>query len=230
MQRIVITGASRGIGRATAVRLATDGRMIVLIGRDRETLDETRRLVEQKGGVAEIIVADLTTINGAQTLATTLSGDRVDVLVNNAGVSNVGSVCDLTVEQWQEALAVNVTAPFLLVKAILPRMEAGSAIVNVLSVANKVSFPDWSAYTTSKAALEGFSRVLREEVRPRGIRVIDAYLAATATDLWDSVPGEWDREGMLRPEEAAEAIAYAIERPAGVLVESISVGGVGGNL
>ncbi len=230
MQRCVITGASRGIGRALALRLAQVDREIVLVGRNEEGLRETQRLVEGKGGGAVVVVGRLESVPGAEDAAKKIAGGRVDVLVNNAGVSNVGPIGELTAAQWEEALMVNVTAPFVLVKAVLPKMAAGSTIVNVLSVANKVTFPNWAAYTMSKAALEGFSRVLREEVRPQGIRVVDAYIAATDTELWEAVPGEWKREGMLRPAEAAEAIAYAIERPNSVLVESISVGSLGGNL
>lgn len=230
MERYLITGASRGIGRVLAVRLARPERTIVVQGRNREGLNETRRLVEEAGGKVEAIIGELDTPQGVEAVVAAMAGERLDALVNNAAVSNVAGINELTVEQWQEAVAVNITAPFLLVKGLLPRMEKGSTIVNVLSVANKVTFPNWSAYTMSKAALEGFSRVLREEVRGWGIRVIDVYPAATATELWDDVPGEWNRAGMLQPEEAAEAIAYAIERPSEVLVESISVGSVGGNL
>lgn len=82
----------------------------------------------------------------------------------------------------------------------------------------------------SKFALDGFTRALREELRPRGIRIINIYPAATATDIWNSIPGEWPRENMIKPEEVAEAVAYAYSRPASVLVEDITVGSSGGNL
>ena len=230
VERYVITGASRGIGRALAVRLAHKDRVLVIQGRSRDALNETRDAIKAKGGRVEPLIAELDTDQGLDTLVAALTGDRVDALINNAGVSHVAPIEELTIEQWQETLAVNVTAPFVLIQKLLPRMNRGATIVNVLSVANKVSFPSWTVYTMSKAALEGFSRVLREELRPRGIRVIDVYPAATATDLWDSVPGDWPKEGMLAPEQVAQAVAFALERPAEVLVDSISVGSLGGNL
>lgn len=230
MERYVITGASRGIGRALAVRLAHEDRVLVIQGRSRDALNETRDAVEEKGGRVEPLIAELDTVQGLNSFAAALTGDRVDALINNAGISHVAPIEELTIEQWQETLTVNVTAPFLLTQKLLPRMNRGATIVNILSVANKVSFPSWTAYTMSKAALEGFSRVLREELRPRGIRVIDVYPAATATDLWDGVPGDWPKEGMLAPEQVAQAVAFALERPAEVLVDSISVGSLGGNL
>ncbi len=230
MNTIVVTGASRGIGRATAVRLAASGRRLILNGRDEEALRKTAELVQSAGGRPELIVGDLTTKSGIEALAAGVSGESLDVLVNNAGLSNVAAVEKLTLEAWEQTMAVNLTAPFMLTQKLMGKMGEGAAIVNLLSVACKVSFPEWSAYTASKAALEGFSRILREEMRPRGIRVIDIYPAATATDLWDEVPGEWNREGMLDPREVAESIAYALDRPSGVLVDSISVGNLGGNL
>jgi len=227
-KRILITGASRGIGRAIARRLADDGVTLILHGRDRAALEETSKLVTVSGGEAVIAPADLADSTSVDRLADTAG--TVDAIVHNAGISVVAPVEELTPEQWQAVLAVNVTAPFLLTRRLLPTMIAGGSIVHILSVANKAAFPHWSAYTMSKAALEGFGRCLREEVRGRGIRVIDIYAAATATDLWQSVPGEWSLDKMMPPDEVAEAVAYALSRPPEVLVDSISVGGVGGSL
>jgi NAD(P)-dependent dehydrogenase (short-subunit alcohol dehydrogenase family) len=109
-------------------------------------------------------------------------------------------------------------------------MPEGAAIVNLLSVAAKTVFPGWSAYCMSKFALDGFARALREELRARKIRVINLYPAATNTDLWDGVEGDFPREKMMPPEEVAEAVAYGLSRPPSVLVEDISVGSIGGNL
>ena len=81
----------------------------------------------------------------------------------------------------------------------------------------------------SKFALDGFSKSLREELRPRGIRVINIYPSATATAIWDGIEGDWDKSGMLAPEETAEALAYALERPSSVLVDEISLGNMAGN-
>jgi len=135
----------------------------------------------------------------------------------------------ITLEQWQTTLAVNVTAPFLLMQKLLPRLPPGAAIINILSVAATTAFPNWSSYGMSKYALDGVTRAVREELRPKNIRVINIYPAATATGMWDGISGEWSAEAMLPPEEVAEAVAYALSRPASVLVESIHVGHISGN-
>jgi NAD(P)-dependent dehydrogenase (short-subunit alcohol dehydrogenase family) len=224
MDRYLITGASRGIGRAIALRLAYPDRTLLLHGRDEKALEESRRLVSEKGAQAVVIAADISTVAGVEQLAERVGTDDLGVLVNNAGVAYVEPFEKITLEHWQKTLAVNVTAPFL-----LDRLKRGSSIVNILSVAARTAFPNWSSYCMSKFALEGFSRCLREEMRSRGIRVINIYPSATATGMWDGVEGDWEKNKMLPPEEVAEALAYALERPSAVMVEDISLGDIAGN-
>src|SRR6266702_6445217 len=109
-------------------------------------------------------------------------------------------------------------------------MPPGSSIVNILSVAAKRGFPNWSAYCMSKFALEGFSQSIREELRDRKILVINIYPAATDTDIWDSIQGKWPRQKMISPEEVASAVAYAMSRPADVALENITLSSLTGNL
>src|SRR5437762_13153990 len=111
-----------------------------------------------------------------------------------------------------------------------PGMPPGSSIVNILSIAAKTGFPNWSSYCMSKFALEGFSQAVREEVRSRGIRVLNVYPAATSTEIWNGVQGEWPREQMLSPEEIGAAVAFAISRPGDVAVENITLQNVSGAL
>ncbi len=131
-------------------------------------------------------------------------------MINNAGVAVVKPLDQITLQEWQTIFAVNVTAPFLLTQRLLPMMPSGASIVNILSVTAKTGFPSWSAYCMSKFALEGFSQSVREEVRPRGIRVLNIYPAATNTEIWNAVEGEWPREQMMLPEEIGDAVAYAL--------------------
>ena len=229
MERILVTGAGRGIGRAIACRLADHGRLLLLHGRDRKALEETARLADAKGASTLIVKSDLSTPAGIDAIVGAVGDQPLDVLLNNAGVAYVAPFQNITLEQWQTTLAVNVTAPFLLVQKLLPCLTGGSAIVNILSVAATSAFPNWSGYCMSKFALDGFTRAVREELRPRGIRVINIYPAATATDMWDGISGEWSAEAMLPPNEVAEAVAYGLSRPASVLVESIHVGHISGN-
>lgn len=230
MERYLITGASRGIGRAIALRLAEAGRILLLHGRDKTALEKSCHLVKDKGGEVVPIVADLGNLNEVEVLIRKVGSDPLQVLVNNAGVAFVKPFDEVTLVQWQQTLAVNVTAPFLLMQRLLPLMPKGASIVNILSIAARVGSPNWSSYCMSKFALEGLSQSVREELRPRGIRLITIYPAATTTDIWNNVPGTWPREKMLKPEEVAEAVHFALTRPSDTLVETITVGNLEGKL
>lgn len=230
MTRILITGASRGIGRAIALRLARPDATLLLHGRDRAALDGVAAEVRARGAEAEVLVAELIDTMAVSAMADTVASRPLDVLVNNAGLAVVAPLAELTLDQWQQSLAVGVTAPFLLLQRLAPVMPAGGSVVNVSSVAVRSAFPGWAAYAAAKHALEGLAAVARAELRGRGIRVINVYPAATDTEIWDAVPGDFPRERMMGAEETAEAVGYALERPAGVMVDSIHVGGVGGDL
>ena len=118
----------------------------------------------------------------------------------------------------------------MLTQHFAPRMKPGSTIVNVLSVAAKSGFANWSAYCMSKFALEGFSQSVREELREHGLRVVNVYPAATNTEIWDCVAGDSPRDKMMAPEEIADAVAFALSRPNQVAMGNITLKNVGGNL
>ncbi len=229
-ERYLVTGSSRGIGRAIAVRLAAPGRTIIIHGRDERALGQTCRMVRGKRAKARPVIADLSSHPGIETVVSSVGRGPLQVFVNNAGVGFVAPVEQITYQQWRRTLAVNVTAPFLLIRKLLPLMRAGSAIVNILSIAARTGFATWTSYCMSKFALEGFSQALREELRPRGIRVINVYPSATDTDFWSGIPGDWPRDKMLNPDEVAAAVAYAVSRPQTVAVENIEVGNITGKI
>ena len=230
MKRYLITGASRGIGRAIADKLAGPDRTLLLHGRDREALAKTRDSVEAKGGKTMSLCYDLRDPVMVQKLIDEAGDSPLDALINNAGIAMVKPLAEISLEEWQSSFALNVTAPFLLTQKLLPIMTAGSTIVNILSIAAKTGFPNWSGYCMSKFALEGFTQSVREELRPRGIRVVNVYPAATNTEIWNAVEGEWPREKMLSADEIGEAVAYALSRPGDVAVENIELKNVSGRL
>jgi short-subunit dehydrogenase len=230
MKRVLITGASRGIGRAIALRLADHDRTLLLHGRDATALDAVAAEVRERGATAETHVADLADPDAALRLADAAATDPLDVLINNAGHAVVKPLAEISLHEWQQSLNVGVTAPFLLTQRLAPHMPEGGSVVNVLSVAVRTAFPGWAAYVAAKHALDGFAAVVREELRGQGIRVINVYPAASDTEIWRAVPGEVPRERMMPPTETADAIAYALERPKTVLVDSVHVGGIWGNL
>lgn len=230
MERILITGASRGIGEAIALGLAGPGRELILHGRDAGALAKVAVGVGSRGAAARVVVADLRASEGIATLVTAGCEGPLAALIHNAGIGVVKPVEKITLEEWRRSLDIMLTAPFLLSRDLLPSMSAGSSIVHVLSVAARRGFPGWGAYCAAKFALEGFSQSLREELRPRGIRVINIYPAATDSSLWDGLQGEWPRDRMLPPSEVAEAVAYALGRPGTTVIEGLSIGHVSGAL
>jgi short-subunit dehydrogenase len=230
VKRHLITGASRGIGRAIAEKLAASDTTFFLHGRDEAALEETAAAVRAKGGVAVSTAYDLRDEAQISALAEAVSDEPLDVLINNAGVAVVKPFTEISLQEWRDTLDVNVTAPFLLTQKLVPKMRPGSSIVNILSVAAKTGFPGWSSYAMSKFALEGFSQSLREELRPRGVRVINIYPAATDTEIWNGVEGEWPREKMMSAHDVADAVEFALSRPAGLLIENITLGQVSGSL
>ena len=230
MKRILITGASRGIGRAIAEALAAEGVILLLHGRDRRALGETRRAAEAKGAQTVEIVCDLAKPADIEKMIAEIGSAPLDILVHNAGIAVVKPYDTVSAEEWAATLAVNVTAPFLLTRKLAPHMGSGASIVNILSIAAKTGFPGWSSYSMSKFALEGFSQSVREELRPRGIRVINIYPAATATEIWNGVEGDWPRDKMMSALEVADAVRFALSRPADVAVENITVASTAGTL
>src|SRR5438094_6617674 len=230
MKRYLITGASRGIGRAIAEKLAAPDVTLLLHGRDTVALADVCKSL--KANCANIIrlIHDLAVASGVADLIAEVGKDPLDLLVNNAGVAIVKPFGEITPIEWEQTLGVNVTAPFMLTQHFAPRMPPGSSVVNILSIAARTGFPNWSAYCMSKFAVEGFSQSVREELRDRKIRVINVYPAATDTNIWDHIEGDWPRGKMISPEEVASAVAYALSRPTDVTLENITLYSLVGNL
>jgi short-subunit dehydrogenase len=230
MKRYLITGASRGIGRAIAEKLAAKDVELLLHGRDTVALAQTRTAVQPQCAKVMLLVHDLATPRGISDLVAEVGNEQIDLLVNNAGVAVVKPFTEITSIEWEQTVGVNITAPFMLTQHFTPRMPPGSSVVNILSIAAKTGFANWSAYCMSKFALEGLSQCVREELRDRRIRVINVYPAATDTNIWTRIEGKWPRHKMISPEDVASAVAYALSRPADVALENISISNLTGNL
>jgi NAD(P)-dependent dehydrogenase (short-subunit alcohol dehydrogenase family) len=230
MKRYLVTGASRGIGRAIAETLAAPDVALLLHGRDTVALAEVCKSVKPRCGRVVRLIHDLAVSSGVSYLIAAFGSDPLDLLVNNAGIAIVKPFGEITHVEWEQTLGVNVTAPFLLTQRFAPEMPPGSSIVNILSIAAKTGFANWSAYCMSKFALEGFSQSVREELREHKIRVINIYPAATDTNIWNNLDGDWPREKMISPNDVASAVAYALSRPADVVLENISLSNLTGNL
>jgi NAD(P)-dependent dehydrogenase (short-subunit alcohol dehydrogenase family) len=230
MKRYLITGASRGIGRAIAKKLAAADVTLLLHGRDTVALAETCKSLKSDCAGVISLIHDLATPSGVSDLMAEVGDRPLDLLVNNAGIAIVKPFAEITPVEWEQTLGVNVTAPFLLTQHFAPRMPPGASIVNVLSIAATTGFPNWSAYCMSKFALEGFFQSVREELREHKIRVINIYPAAADTEIWNGIEGDWPRRKMISAEQVASAVAYALSRPSDVAVENITISSAAGNL
>jgi NAD(P)-dependent dehydrogenase (short-subunit alcohol dehydrogenase family) len=182
----IVTGASSGIGRATAIRLAHDGCQLLAVGRDLGALNETCQTIRSTGGVAHALAADVTSADAPArivTAALTHFG-RIDVLVNAAGIIASGTVAATTDAAWDEMMDVNVRAPFRLIReATAALSEAKGAIVNVSSVTGTRAFPGVAAYCVSKAAVDQLTRVAALEMAASGVRVNAVNPGVVVTNL-----------------------------------------------
>ena len=171
----VITGASRGIGLAIGQALAAEGCKVVLSARNHAALKKAASAFS--AGSARVVAeaCDVRDPGSVERLFKTVKREfkRVDILINNAGIAHpLLNVDELSVEQWNDVIATNLTGLFLCTRTALPLMPAGGAIVNNLSIAARTTFPKFSAYDASKQGALGFTNTLREELRERRIRVI----------------------------------------------------------
>lgn len=229
---VLITGASSGIGAATALALAERMR-VVLVARRRDRLDALVARIAAAGGRAWAVVADLERPGEPERAvaeAVRLAGG-IDVVVNNAGVFLAAGVGDIDAEHLARQWRLNVQAPILLAQAAVPHLAArgGGTIVNVSSVAAEATFTGCSVYSATKAALDCWSRVAREELRAKRIRVGVVSPGATATDIWPA-ESTFDRSRMCRAEDVAQAIRTVIEAPASASIDRIVVTPPGGPL
>ena len=214
----VVTGASRGIGRAIAVRLAST-HDIIAVARAREELVELAAEIEKGGGKCTVLALDVT---DSAAVATALSGQRADVLVNNAGVGVLKPMLELTPEDWRRMVDVNFNALFHVTRAVLPGMiERGRGhIVIVGSIAGRSAFVGGTCYGGTKHAVMGFSESLMLEVRDKGVKVSVVNPGSVATDFFR---GERDTSWMLTADDVAEAVHHAIDTPPRVLTHRIEV-------
>jgi NAD(P)-dependent dehydrogenase (short-subunit alcohol dehydrogenase family) len=221
----LVTGASSGLGRATAIALAAAGADVALAARSEEELESAREDASNLGSRALVVPLDLAREEDAERAVgqTVEAFRRIDVLVNAAGTDVPGSVEELDVEGWDRTLSVNLRAPFLLSKAAFPRMReaGGGTIVNVSSVAGKKGWANASAYCASKFGLTGLTEALADEGREHGIRAIVLYPGAMATNWGAFSPEERRRSGteeapatqVLRPERVADFIVWFVASP-----------------
>jgi NAD(P)-dependent dehydrogenase (short-subunit alcohol dehydrogenase family) len=222
----LITGASRGIGLAIARKFAQQGCNLIITGRDEKSLQKvSRELLRLKIRVLAVR-CDVRDPHSVDTLFRSIRREfpRLDILVNNAGISHSNLRIDkLPFPVWKDVFQTNMDGMFLVTQAALALMENGASIVNNLSIAATRVFAGSAAYNASKHAARGFSNTLREELRPRGIRVIGLEAGATDTEIWKTLWPQAPRLKMMSPEAVAEAVLSAVLLPANATMETIEI-------
>jgi len=229
----IITGGNRGIGLELAKLLGREGCSLVITGRDAGKLKEAEASLQKNHVTVSAFPCDVGDPAQVEKLfqAFRERHSSIDILINNAGTAHaLAAIEQLPIEAWNQAIATNLTGMFLMTRGALPLMPAGATIVNNLSVAATQSFPGMAAYNASKAGALGFTDVLREEVRKRGIRVLAVVAGATDTAIWDQFWAEAPRHKMISPATVAAAILHALTVPAEAAIEQIRIGPVAGTL
>jgi NADP-dependent 3-hydroxy acid dehydrogenase YdfG len=224
---VVITGGSKGIGKAIAFGLAAAGARIVLAARTPETLEQVAVNLRESGAEVLAVPTDVTDAVAVERLIqrTLDVYQRVDILINNAGIGRFGPVVDFTSSDWDAVIDSNLKAIYLCTKSALPHMlaQGSGQIINVLSIAAKVPFEASSAYCAAKAGALAFTKVLASEVRQQNIRVTAVLPGSVHTPFWDEIPQHPDFEQMLKPEHVADTVVSVCQQPSGMVTEEIVV-------
>jgi len=234
---VLLTGASSGIGWASAKLLAARGFRLVLVARRAERLEQLVEEITQDTGQAIALPGDVTDPN-AMPAAVRVAEERwgqVDVLVNNAGIMPLSPLSQGRIDDWTRMVDVNIKGPLHALAAVLPGMleRHGGHIVNVGSVAGRRPFPGGTVYSATKFAVRSLSAGIQLELSAeRGIRVTDIEPGVVRTELMDHIPDDevrkrfadtWEERAPLEPSDVAEAIRFALEAPDRVNINEILI-------
>ena len=226
-QIAIVTGASRGIGRAISVALAQEAATVVLVARSKPKLKETAELVKQAGGNAEIIVTDLLQEESIKKLVKTVDEKfhQLDILINNAGITHSSKFEETRTEDWQRCMQINASAPFILCREALPllRKSSTSYIINISSVVGVKGYPLQSAYTASKHAVRGMTISLAEELNGTNVRVHLICPGGVDTELIPRVRPDLKSEDLMRPEEIAELVLYLVTHKGKAMIDELHI-------
>ncbi len=233
---IIISGASSGIGEATALKLSKEGAKVVLSARRKDKLNELKKTIEKRDGKALVVIADVTKKSDMEKLVTKTLEEygHVDAIINNAGLMPLSFVKNLKTDEWEKMVDVNIKGVLNGVAAVLPTLIKNKQghIINISSTAAYRYFPGGAVYCATKAAVKMFSDSLRQELAPAyGICVSSIEPGAVATHLMDTITdkdildklSKMQKMTMLEPEDIAEAIYYALTQPNRVNINNVYI-------
>lgn len=223
----LVTGASRGIGKAIAIALLGAGVHVMATARSEMDLQRLAEDAANLEGHCDIARADLADSITAQDLVeeTVARFGRLDILVNNAGELLSRSIAETTADDWDRVMAVNARAPFLLSREACERMKAagGGTIIQIASVAGEKSYPNQAAYTASKHALVGFSKVLAREVQAHDIRVHVILPGGVDTAMVEQMDAVLTPSELMQPAEIAEIVMFLLTRRGNAVIDAVRI-------
>jgi short-subunit dehydrogenase len=226
LETAVITGASSGVGKSLAIQLSDAGYKVVLAARSENKLNAIAEEIQTKGGNCLVVPTDVSKPEQINNLKVrTLEYGDVFVVINNAGLGNFCKIEDVTLEDWNRQLDVNLRASFLVSQAFIPGMKQREKgmLVFMNSVAGKKGYPYSAAYVASKFGMRGLADSMREELRENNIKVISIHPGAVDTPFWDETGVNFSREEMLDTSTLAQSIMHAIQSPGNFTVEELVV-------
>ena len=214
----VITGAGQGMGRAIALRFAADGLKTLLLGRTESKLQNVATAVAEVGGEASVHALDVTDDAALAALGAELDGRTIDILVNCAGDWLISYLPDTTNEQLDHILRVNLRAPYILSRTLLPnlRRSDNASIINIGSIVTSMSVPTVSAYTAAKVGLKGLTGSLAAELKPDLIRVVMISPGPADTPMRDAASPGIDKSILVQPETIADMVQTVVSLPRGI--------------
>ena len=228
MSTVLITGASKGIGRATAKAFSNSGWDLLLVSRSEDDLESLINEIDNKKIKVFYKSIDFSNPKDiSQGMVELMKNGLVpSVLINNAGVAWTGDLLSMPIEKWQWIMQINLTSIFQVCSEVVPLMrEKGGLVINVSSHASRNAFPEWGAYCVSKAALASFTKCLAEEERKNFIRACTLTLGSVNSSLWDTdtVGMQFDRDSMLSVDQVAFELLHLASQPSNQIIEDITL-------
>ena len=216
MKTAIVTGASNGIGKVIAFRLASLGYSLVIVGRNEKQLAELKVEIEKTGASCLFLAVDLSNENSPELIIqeTISHFGQLDLLINNAGTAHSSNIAETDTATWNKLFHVNARAPFFLCKAAVPHLKKSEnpIIINIGSVVGFKGYEGQAAYSSSKHALAGFTKVLAKEVQDDGIQVHLISPGGVNTEMVQEMRPDINTDELIQPEEIAELIEFLVTR------------------
>ena len=220
---VFISGGTSGIGKELVSLFLHNHINVITFSSRKKNVIKLKKDFSNYGDQLTCFQADITSEKDLNYIHKVIVGKtkRIDYLINNSGTNRIGPISKIKANEWNQIISVNLSGPFFLTQKLLGFLKKDSLVLNMGSIASRTGFPNWAAYCSSKFGLKGFTESLREELRPKKIRVVHAEIGATDTPIWDNLDGKWDKSGMMLDTEVAKVLFDSITNKSSVNVDEI---------